>query len=78
MLPPTPALVVDPAALDANLAAMQARADAAGLRLRPHVKGHKSAWIAGRQLAAGAAGLAAATAEEAFGLVHAGLGGDVL
>lgn len=78
MLPPTPALVVDPDVLDANLAAMQARADAAGVRLRPHVKGHKSAWIAGRQLAGGAVGLAAATVEEAFGLVCAGLGGDVL
>lgn len=76
--PPTPALVVDRDLLDANLAAMQARADAAGVRLRPHVKGHKSPWIAARQLRAGAAGLAAATLEEAAGLLGAGLGEDVL
>lgn len=78
MLPPTPALVVDSGLLDANLAAMQARADAAGVRLRPHVKGHKSAWVAGRQLARGACGLAAATVEEVAGLIAAGHGGDVL
>jgi D-serine deaminase-like pyridoxal phosphate-dependent protein len=76
--PPTPALVVDRDLLDANLAAMQSRADAAGVALRPHVKGHKSPWIAARQLRAGAAGLAAATLEEAAGLLAAGLGEDVL
>ena len=74
----TPALVVDAAALDRNVAAMQAAADAAGVRLRPHVKGHKCAWIAARQLRAGAVGFAAATLEEAAGLLRAGLGQDVL
>jgi D-serine deaminase-like pyridoxal phosphate-dependent protein len=76
--PPTPALVVDRDLLDANLAAMQSRAGAAGVALRPHVKGHKSPWIAARQLRAGATGLAAATLEEAAGLLAAGLGEDVL
>jgi D-serine deaminase-like pyridoxal phosphate-dependent protein len=57
---------------------MQAAADEAGVALRPHVKGHKCAWIAARQLRAGATGLAAATLEEAEGLLLAGLGGDVL
>lgn len=75
---PTPALVVDPAVLDANLAVMQDRCDAAGVALRPHVKGHKCAWIAARQLERGARGLAAATLEEAAGLLGAGLGADVL
>lgn len=78
MAPPTPALVVDPDALDANLAAMQGRCDAAGVALRPHVKGHKCAFIAARQLQAGARGLAAATLEEVAGLLEAGLGEDVL
>jgi D-serine deaminase-like pyridoxal phosphate-dependent protein len=78
MSPPTPALVVDPAALDANLAAMQGRCDAAGVALRPHVKGHKCPWIAARQLRAGARGLAVATLEEARGLLGAGLGEDLL
>jgi D-serine deaminase-like pyridoxal phosphate-dependent protein len=75
---PTPALVVDLDVLDANLQAMQARCDAAAVALRPHVKGHGSAWIAARQLRAGASGLAAATLEEATGLLRAGLGSDVL
>jgi D-serine deaminase-like pyridoxal phosphate-dependent protein len=57
---------------------MQAAADEAGVALRPHVKGHKCAWIAARQVRAGASGLAAATLEEAEGLLLAGLGGDVL
>ena len=78
MHPPTPALVVDAAVLDANLAAMQRRCDAAGVALRPHVKGHKCAWIAARQLERGARGLAAATLEEAAGMLAAGLGADVL
>lgn len=78
MTPPTPALVVDPQALDANLVAMQRRCDDAGVALRPHVKGHKCAWIAARQLRAGARGLAAATLEEVAGLLAAGLGEDVL
>ncbi len=73
MPPLTPALVVDVAALDANIAAMQALADGAGVALRPHAKGHRSPWIAHRQLAAGAAGLAVATADEAATLVAAGV-----
>lgn len=74
----TPALVVDAAALDRNIAEMQRRADAAGVALRPHVKGHKSAWIASRQVRAGAVGVAAATLEEAAGLLRAGAVTDVL
>ncbi|HEY8582556.1 MAG TPA: alanine racemase, partial [Capillimicrobium sp.] len=74
----TPALVVERDALDANLAAMQRRCDDAGVALRPHVKGHKCAWVAARQLEHGAVGLAAATLDEAEGLLRAGLGRDVL
>jgi D-serine deaminase-like pyridoxal phosphate-dependent protein len=76
--PPTPALVLDGGALDRNIAAMQRNADEAGVALRPHVKGHKSAWIAARQVRAGAVGLAAATLEEAAGLLRAGAATDVL
>src|SRR3954454_5491186 len=74
----TPALVLDGDALDRNLAAMQGLADKAGVALRPHVKGHKSPWIAARQVRAGATRLAAATLEEAAGLLRAGLTADVL
>jgi D-serine deaminase-like pyridoxal phosphate-dependent protein len=74
----TPALVLDAAALDRNLAAMQRLADRAGAALRPHVKGHKSPWIAARQIRAGAVGLAAATLDEAEGMLRAGVAQDVL
>ncbi len=77
-VPPTPALVVERAVLEANLAAMQERCDAAGVALRPHVKGHTCPPIAARQLELGAGGLAVATLEEAAGLRAAGLTGDLL
>ena len=54
---PTPALLVDRARLHANLDAMQARADAQGVALRPHVKTHKSPAIARMQVERGARGL---------------------
>lgn len=75
---PTPCLVVDPVALGANLELMQSRCSSAGVALRPHVKGHKCAWVAARQAAHGASGFAAATLAEAEGLLRAGLGRDVL
>jgi len=75
--PATPALVVATGALDANIAAMQALADEAGVAMRPHVKGHRSAQIARRQIAAGAAGIAAATVGEAAMMIRAGIA-DVL
>ncbi len=73
----TPALLLDPDALGANLAAMAATCAAAGVALRPHVKGHKCAAIARRQLEAGAVGVATATLREAAAMVDGGVG-DVL
>ncbi|MHA6688469.1 alanine racemase [Mesorhizobium sp. A556] len=73
----TPALVVDVAALDRNIAAMAERARSAGVLLRPHIKTHKCADIARRQLAAGAAGLACATVAELRHLVECGFN-DIL
>jgi D-serine deaminase-like pyridoxal phosphate-dependent protein len=73
---PTPALVVDRAAFDANRAAMDALLP--GGRLRPHVKAFKSTALA-RQLADdGHAGFCCATAREVEGMVAAGLGHDLL
>ena len=69
---PTPSLLVDRARLDANLAAMQARADREGVALRPHVKTHKSPAIARQQQAAGARGLTVATVAEAEAFADAG------
>lgn len=64
----TPALVLDLAAFQHNLAAMAAAAQAAGLALRPHAKTHKCRAIAARQLAAGAVGLCVAKTGEAEAL----------
>jgi D-serine deaminase-like pyridoxal phosphate-dependent protein len=61
----TPAMLIDLDIAEANIAKMAAFASRAGLRLRPHLKTHKSLAMARRQLAAGAAGLCAATVSEA-------------
>ena len=71
----TPALVVDVAALDANVARMAAIAAENGIALRPHSKTHKSPEIAAKQLAAGAAGIACATILEAEAMARAGITG---
>jgi D-serine deaminase-like pyridoxal phosphate-dependent protein len=73
----TPALVVEAAALDANIKRMQAAARGAGISLRPHAKTHKSPDIARRQRQAGAIGIGCATLREAEDMSAAGLS-DVL
>jgi D-serine deaminase-like pyridoxal phosphate-dependent protein len=70
---PTPAVVIEESRLAANLARMQDAADAAGLRLRPHGKTHKSPIIARRQLTAGAAGVCCAKLGEAEVFADAGI-----
>ena len=63
---PTPALVVDVAALDRNIRRMAAFFATGACRLRPHFKAHKTPEIARRQLAAGSCvGLTCATVSEA-------------
>ena len=69
---PTPALLVDRARLHANLDAMQARAEAQGVALRPHVKTHKSPAIARMQAERGARGITCATVDEAEAFAAAG------
>lgn len=71
---PTPALVLDVAAMERNIAAMAGWARARGLALRPHAKTHKSAEIARRQIAAGAAGVCCAKLGEAEALADEGVG----
>src|SRR5678815_4271902 len=62
----TPALVLDRAALDRNIARMAAFFASGACRLRPHLKAHKTPEIARRQLAAGSCvGLTCATVGEA-------------
>jgi D-serine deaminase-like pyridoxal phosphate-dependent protein len=72
----TPALLVDAGRLDANLRAMAEALP--GDRLRPHVKAHKCTALAGRQKEAGHTGFTCATVREMEGMVHAGLGDDLL
>ncbi len=73
---PTPALIVDAAVLQDNMAAMAAALP--GLRLRPHVKAHKCTSLARRQAAAGHPGFTCATIRECEGMAAAGLGQDLL
>jgi len=73
---PTPALVVDAAALDHNIGVMSAALP--GDRLRPHVKAHKCTSLARRQAAAGHRHFTCATIRECEGMVAAGLGEDLL
>jgi D-serine deaminase-like pyridoxal phosphate-dependent protein len=62
---PTPALVCDLSMLLSNIERMAERARDAGVALRPHVKSHKSAYVAKQQLEAGAVGLSFAKLGEA-------------
>ena len=74
---PTPALIVDVAALDRNIARMAWFFAEGTCRLRPHVKAHKTPEIARRQLAAGSCvGLTCATLREAEAV--AGFCDDIL
>jgi D-threonine aldolase len=72
----TPALIVDRALLDDNLATMAAALP--GSRLRPHVKAHKSTALAKLQAEAGHRGFTCATVREVEGMAAAGLGEDLL
>jgi D-serine deaminase-like pyridoxal phosphate-dependent protein len=72
----TPALVVDKAALDQNVAAMAAALP--GPRLRPHVKAHKTTALARVQAQAGHLGFTCATIREVEQMAAAGLGTDLM
>lgn len=61
----TPALLLDLDKLEANASRMQAKLDAHGVALRPHLKTAKSADVAALAIAQGAHGLAVATLQEA-------------
>lgn len=69
----TPALVIDLDAMQRNLLAMAGFAHERGLRLRPHAKMHKSAWIAQQQIAHGAVGVCVQKTSEAEALAAHGV-----
>lgn len=75
---PTPYIEVDQMRLARNMQAMQHRADAAGALMFPHVKTHKSVYIARAQLALGAHGITASKPSEALVFVEAGIPSIIL
>src|SRR5256714_12972169 len=75
---PTPALVVDLDAFEANLQKMADHCRQAKCGFRPHAKTHKCPAIAQRQMAAGARGICAATVPEAEAIAAAGIRGMLL
>ena len=75
---PTPALLLDLDAFEANLARMAARVRESNKKLRPHAKAHKCPEIARRQMAAGAIGACVATVAEAEVMSAAGIAGLLL
>lgn len=69
----TPALVIDLDAFERNLKAMADATAAAGVKLRPHAKTHKSPVIALKQMALGAIGACCQKVSEAEALVLGGV-----
>jgi D-serine deaminase-like pyridoxal phosphate-dependent protein len=69
----TPAVLIDLDVVDRNLARAQAMADAAGLKLRPHVKTHKLPRFARAQMALGATGITAQKLSEAEAMADGGI-----
>ncbi|MCL2001770.1 MAG: alanine racemase, partial [Planctomycetes bacterium] len=69
----TPALILDSDLFEENIRIMKDFTDANGIQLRPHYKSHKCAWIAHRQIEAGAKGITCATLSEAEDLAQAGI-----
>ena len=68
----TPCVVISEPRLEQNLGRMAALAARAGVRLRPHVKTHKSLALAALQMSGGAVGLTASKADEAIVFLEGG------
>src|SRR5437867_4498654 len=75
---PTPALLVDPDKLEANLRVMAEHCARARCGFRPHAKTHKCPEIARRQVTSGALGVSVATVPEAEAMVAANIRGVLL
>lgn len=70
---PTPALIVDRKRLKGNLERMAKTAATVGVKLRPHIKTHKSPFIAHWQEELGACGVTVATVDEAEVMAYNGI-----
>jgi D-serine deaminase-like pyridoxal phosphate-dependent protein len=75
---PTPALLLDLEAFEANLKEMAEHCRRSGCGFRPHAKTHKCPEIARRQVASGALGVCVATVPEAEAMVAGGIRGVLL
>jgi D-serine deaminase-like pyridoxal phosphate-dependent protein len=69
----TPAALIDRARMERNIALMQRRMNALGVRFRPHVKTTKCVDVVRAQLAAGAQGITVSTLKEAEEFFAAGV-----
>ncbi|MFQ3589192.1 MAG: alanine racemase [Chloracidobacterium sp.] len=69
---PTPALLLDRARLERNIARMSAHVARLGVRLRPHIKTHKCPTIARLQTAGQFGGITISTLAEGFAFAAAG------
>jgi D-serine deaminase-like pyridoxal phosphate-dependent protein len=69
----TPAVLIDIDRVERNIARAQAAADAAGVKLRPHIKTHKLPLFARKQVEAGAAGITCQKIGEAEVMADGGL-----
>jgi D-serine deaminase-like pyridoxal phosphate-dependent protein len=69
----TPCVLIDLSRVEANLKRAQAFADARGLKLRPHIKTHKLARFARRQVELGAVGITCQKLGEAEVMADAGI-----
>ncbi len=69
----TPVLLLDEARMQHNIARMQSRMDALGVRFRPHAKTSKCPEVVHRQIAAGARGITVSTLKEAERFFAAGI-----
>lgn len=75
---PTPALLLDLDAFEANLKTLAEHCRRTGCGFRPHAKTHKCPEIARRQVASGALGVSVATVPEAEVMVAGGVRGVLL
>jgi D-serine deaminase-like pyridoxal phosphate-dependent protein len=71
---PTPAVLIDLDIVARNIARMQEHARAAGVKLRPHAKTHKSPRVAAMQIERGAVGICCAKLGEAEVFADHGIG----
>ncbi len=69
----TPAALIDLPRMQKNIARMQARMDALGVKFRPHVKTSKCAEVVQTQIDAGARGITVSTLKEAEEFFAAGI-----